>query len=171
MTKRSELLNNKDNNKANVAMRPFTESLPMALLQAREATMRIFRPLIGAHELTEQQWRVLRALSSAGEPLSIGTVAEQTFLLAPSLSRIAANLEERGLISRTTADTDQRRSNLELTRQGHATVAKIAPQSEKAYAFIEREFGAERLRELLDELNQLADLAAPHDQAGERTAS
>ena len=133
--------------------------------------MRIFRPLLAAHDLTEQQWRVLRALSSAGEPLSVGTVAEQTFLLAPSLSRIVANLEERGLISRTTADTDQRRSNLELTRRGHDTVAKIAPQSEKAYEFIEREFGAERLHDLLDELKQLADLATPHDPAGERTAS
>jgi len=170
MTQRSELLNTASKN-STVAMRPFTESLPMALLRAREATMRIFRPLIGAHDLTEQQWRVLRALSSASEPLSVGTVAEQTFLLAPSLSRIVANLEERGLISRTTVDTDQRRSNLELTRDGRATVAKIAPQSETAYAFIEREFGAERLHDLLDELNQLADLAAPHDRTGERTAS
>jgi len=171
MTQRPELLNDKTDNKADVAMRPFTESLPMALLQAREATMRIFRPLLAAHDLTEQQWRVLRALSSAGEPLSVGAVAEQTFLLAPSLSRIVANLEERGFISRTTADTDQRRSNLELTRRGHGTVAKIAPQSEKAYVFIEREFGAERLRGLLDELTQLADLAAPRCPTGEVTAS
>lgn len=167
MTQRAELVNNT----ADVAMRPFTESLPMSLLQAREATMRIFRPLLAAHDLTEQQWRVLRALSSAGEPLSVGAVAEQTFLLAPSLSRIVAKLEERELISRTTADTDQRRSNLELTRRGHATVAKVAPRSEKAYQFIEREFGAERLRYLLDELNQLANLATPHDPTGERKVS
>src|SRR5665647_1001577 len=52
---------------ASIPMRDFSRSLPMALLRARESVMRHFRPSLRAHGLTEQQWRILRALSSHGE--------------------------------------------------------------------------------------------------------
>ena len=58
-------------------LRPFTHSLPMALLRAREATMRWFRPHLAAHGLTEQRWRVLRALTSADGPLDVGNDIEE----------------------------------------------------------------------------------------------
>ena len=79
-------------------IRPFEQSLPMALLRAREAAMRRFRPLLAAHALTEQQWRVLRALTATDKAVEPTVLAELTFLLAPSLSRILSNLEGRGLI-------------------------------------------------------------------------
>ncbi|MDU2926702.1 MAG: homoprotocatechuate degradation operon regulator HpaR, partial [Bradyrhizobium sp.] len=47
-----------------VPMRDFSQSLPMALLRAREAVMRQFRPILRQHGLTEQQWRILRALAA-----------------------------------------------------------------------------------------------------------
>jgi len=34
----------------------------MELLKAREAAMERFRPMLREHGLTEQQWRVIRAL-------------------------------------------------------------------------------------------------------------
>jgi len=144
-----------------IAMRPFTASLPMALLQAREATMRLFRPVLADHELTEQQWRVLRALAAADEPLAVGDVAQRTFLLGPSLSRIIANLESRRLLSRAAAVDDQRRSNLVLTNQGRRLVATVAPISEATYEGIEERFGVDRLDRLMAELNALHD-ALPH---------
>ena len=67
-------------------MRPFSASLPMALLLAREATMRRFRPSLAEHGLTEQQWRVLRALASADQPIEVSVLAERTALLAPSVT-------------------------------------------------------------------------------------
>ena len=88
-----------------IAMRPFTESLPMALLKAREAAMRVFRPLLAEHGLTEQQWRALRALAAAPADLEVGVLAEHTFLLSPSLSRILSTLEGRELVSRSTPTT------------------------------------------------------------------
>ncbi|MFT5000920.1 MAG: hypothetical protein ACI875_001925, partial [Planctomycetota bacterium] len=36
------------------------KSLPIMLLRAREAVMRRFRPMLRLHDLSEQQWRVLR---------------------------------------------------------------------------------------------------------------
>jgi len=139
-------------------MRSFDESLPMALLQARETTMRRFRPLLAAHDLTEQQWRVLRALSATSEPLRVGELADHTFLLAPSLSRILSALESRSLVERTTAEHDQRRANITLSAAGLRLVREVAPTSEEAYGEIEAAFGSTRLRRLLSELHALAAL-------------
>lgn len=141
-----------------IPMRSFDESLPMALLQARETTMRRFRPLLAAHDLTEQQWRVLRALAAADESLRVGELADHTFLLAPSLSRILSTLESRGLVERTTAKHDQRRANITLSGAGLRLVREVAPTSEQAYGEIEDAFGSVRLRRLLAELHALADL-------------
>ena len=148
-------------------MRAFEQSLPMALLKAREATMRLFRPLLAEHDLTEQQWRVLRALAAADAPVSVGEVAERTFLLGPSLSRILSNLEGRELIERTTVQHDQRKTNLTLTDHGRSTVQRIAPDSEATYSRIEAEFGTARLRLLLDELSALAQLGEADERAKE----
>ncbi|MDH3293566.1 MAG: homoprotocatechuate degradation operon regulator HpaR [Acidimicrobiia bacterium] len=141
-----------------ISMRPFDESLPMALLRARETAMQLFRPLLAEHDLTEQQWRVLRALSAATEPVDASALAGGTFLLAPSLSRILANLEHRGLVVRSTAPDDQRRSLIALTDDGRQLVALVAPDSERTYQRIEQAFGRRRLQRLLAELHDLARL-------------
>ena len=39
------------------------DSLTIALLQAREAAMGYFRPIVKRHNLTEQQWRIVRVLA------------------------------------------------------------------------------------------------------------
>lgn len=140
-----------------IAMRNFSESLPMALLQAREAAMRLFRPLLAEHGLTEQQWRVLRALASADGPLEVGAIVEGTFLLAPSLSRILKDLESRGLVGRAPVATDQRRAEISLTAPGRQLVATVAPQSEAVYNKIEAAFGEVELKELMQRLAALRE--------------
>ena len=139
-------------------LRPFDASLPMALLRARETAMRVFRPMLARHDLTEQQWRVLRALSAADGELDAGTLADDTFLLPSSLSRILVNLVDRGLITRTADRTDQRRSLIGLTAAGLDAVRAVAPESEAGYRRIEHEFGVDRLGRLLGELHDLAAL-------------
>jgi homoprotocatechuate degradation regulator HpaR len=138
-------------------MRPFTASLPMALLQARETAMRLFRPMLAHHHLTEQQWRVLRALTAAS-PRDAGELAEDTSLLPPSLSRILTKLENRELIQRSSDPDDHRRSLIALSEHGHELVRTIAPTSEALYTTIEEQFGVERLERLLGELHELAAL-------------
>ena len=142
-----------------IGMRPFSQSLPMALLRAREEAMRRFRPLLAANDLTEQQWRVLRALTAADGRLDLTGLAERTALQVPSASRIVANLEGRGLLERGSAEGDQRRASLGLSSSGRNLVRLIAPHSEAAYNRIEEEFGAERLARLLEELADLAALS------------
>ena len=138
-------------------IREFEQSLPMALMRAREAVMRHFRPILADHDVTEQQWRVLRALNDATEPISVGELAERTFLLGPSLSRMLASLDERGLIARA-AGVDARRAEISVSNAGMALVAQIAPLSEAAYDQIEHQLKPGELDQLAD---LLARLAAP----------
>jgi homoprotocatechuate degradation regulator HpaR len=142
-------------------LRPFADSLPMALLRAREAVMRAFRPGLREHAVTEQQWRILRALAGLG-PLEITELASRTCLLPPSLSRILPDLESRGLITRRQVASDMRRTTISLTPAGLQLIAAHAPQSERVYRDIEERFGAERLRQLLRLLGELEQALAPH---------
>lgn len=151
-------------------MRDFSRSLPMSLLRAREAVMRQFRPSLREHGLTEQQWRILRALASI-EDAEVTELARTAFLLGPSLSRILRDLEARNLIERKTANADQRRSKVSISEKGVKLMASVAPSSEAIYAEITRRFGARKLAELqemLGELEQsLAGLGASEQASAE----
>jgi homoprotocatechuate degradation regulator HpaR len=137
-----------------VPMRDFSRSLPMSLLRAREAVMRHFRPSLRHHGLTEQQWRILRALAAI-EAIEVTELARMAFLLGPSLSRILRDLETRGLIERRTAEADQRRSMVSISPKGVKLMAAVAPNSEAIYASITKRYGARKLAELQDMLGEL----------------
>jgi homoprotocatechuate degradation regulator HpaR len=137
-------------------MRTFSRSLPMALMRAREAVMSEFRPILAAHDVTEQQWRVLRALVDQDVGMGVGELAERTFLLGPSVSRILAALEARGLVRRSTVDHDGRRALIEATPTGIDLYETISPASEAVYQQVEARFGVDDLEHLYDLLDRLA---------------
>ena len=137
-----------------LGMRTFTHSLPMALLSSREAVMRKFRPLLRKYELTEQQWRVLRALIETNN-IEVTELARQSFILSPSLSRILQNLISRRLITRHVVASDQRRSHISITPKGRTLFRTIAPQSENQYQHIESAIGRDKLNQLYDLLAEL----------------
>jgi homoprotocatechuate degradation regulator HpaR len=137
-----------------VPMRDFSRSLPMALLRARESVMRHFRPSLRAHGLTEQQWRILRALAST-EDIEVTELARVAYLLGPSLSRILRDLETRRLIERRVVKADLRRSIVSITSHGLRLIEAVAPSSEAIYAEIARRYGAASLAELQEMLHRL----------------
>ena len=138
-------------------LRSFERSLPMALMRAREAVMSQFRPMLAEHGLTEQQWRVLRALTD--RPMTVGSVAERTCLLGPSLSRMLASMEQRSLIVRTIDRADGRRTRIAIAAAGRDLVTRIAPESERVYRDIEGALGVDELDELHRLLDRLATAA------------
>jgi homoprotocatechuate degradation regulator HpaR len=149
-----------------VPMREFSRSLPMSLLRAREAVMRQFRPSLRRHELTEQQWRILRALS-ATDAIEVTELARTAFLLGPSLSRILRDLEARKLIERTTAKTDLRRGVVSISEKGVKLMEVVAPSSEAIYSAITRRYGAKKLAELQEMLGALETSLSGLGLAGE----
>lgn len=116
--------------------------------------MRYFRPSLREHGLTEQQWRVLRALMHYG-PLEVTELAEVTILLAPSLSRILRDLTARGLVTRTTTKSDLRRSVIRISPAGMVLMQTAAPHSDVGYRAITERFGERRLKQLQKMLLEL----------------
>lgn len=131
----------------------YERSLTVALLRARESTMRRFKRYADAQDLTLPQWRVLRALAD-GEPLDAGTLCQRCVILPPSLTRILRALAERGLL-RQVPCSDARRHMVTLTAQGKAMFDALVVQSEDSRREIDAAFGPERMALLLDLLNDL----------------
>ncbi len=137
-------------------MRDFSRSLPMALLRAREAVMDRFRPSLRDFGVTEQQWRVLRALYDGGE-VETGALARLCCLLTPSLSRILKRLEAAGLVVRRAAPADQRRTLVAIAPAGRALLERRAPGSEAQYRAMEAAVGKERIDALYRILEELTE--------------
>jgi homoprotocatechuate degradation regulator HpaR len=137
-------------------MRPFEESLPMALLRAREAVMRGFRALLREHGLNEQEWRIMRALMEV-DRIEIGELAERVFILKPSATRTVKNLQARDIVSRSRSDTDQRRAFIALTAKGRQLFDDIAPNNELEYARITRLMGAQETQQLYELLRSVTE--------------
>jgi len=119
----------------------------MALLRARDTVMNRFRPILRSHDVTEQQFRILRALTTAKELRAVD-VSKMTLLSPPSLSRTIKGLEGRKLISRRIEKEDQRAFMLSITKKGAALVALIGQQSEAEYLDIEGRIGSKKMDQL-----------------------
>lgn len=137
-----------------VKLRSFSRSLPMTLLLAREAVMNRFRSSLNLFNLTEQQWRVLRALNAVDE-IEVTELAAATSLLPPSLSRILRDLEARHLLKRQPDPEDLRRSLISISPEGLTLIAAVAPYSEEIYAEVETAFGRENMETLQALLKEL----------------
>ena len=147
------------------SLRDFQHSLPMELLKAREAAMSRFRPMLRQHGLTEQQWRVIRALAAYQE-IDASGLAKRSFLLAPSLTRILQFLERAELVKRSSDANDQRRSVFVLTGKGRRLYDEVGPDSEILYADIENQFGADKLEALYALLAEFYTALAEKDGPG-----
>ena len=149
-------------------LRDDRQSLPIALLRAREAVMGLFRPHHRQGGISEPQWRVIRVLHLEGE-MDASTLARSSYLLPPSLSRILKDLEAAGLVQRRPASGDSRQSLLSLSSVAAARVARVAPFLDGIHRDIARRFGRARLDTLLALLADLeAALAdAPSREIGE----
>ncbi len=140
----------------NPSIRPFRRSLPMQLMRVRELVMQRFRPNLNAHGLTDQQWRIIRALAEE-EALEILEVSSRCCIHPASLSRILPKLEAEGYLSRRTNKADQRRVIVSLTAAGKRFFETISPESETIYEALEQEIGSELLERLYQELDAVAD--------------
>jgi homoprotocatechuate degradation regulator HpaR len=141
-------------------------NLPMLLLRAREGVLAHFRPILKAHGITEQQWRIVRVLMEAG-PLEPRQIVGLCCISSPSLAGILARMDEMGLVARERVDHDQRRVKVSLTPASRRLAARMAPQIEAVYRDIEAHIGADftaRFYRTLDELITMMDepvLAGP----------
>ena len=136
------------------ALRPLEDSLSISLLRAREAVMAHFRPQLLENDLSEQQWRVIRALAESGE-LDAGTVAARSCIHPASFSRIVRSLQKRKILRTAQSRTDSRRLLVELAPLGRELFVKMAPVSEAIYRRLEETLGKSLIANTLQLVKQI----------------
>jgi homoprotocatechuate degradation regulator HpaR len=141
-------------------------NLPQLMLQAREALMAHFRPILNENGVTEQQWRIVRTLLMQG-PLEPRQLCELCQISSPSIVGVLLRMEEAGLVDRERMPDDQRRVRVSVTTRGRQLGRRMIPAIEERYASIEKLVGVETLQRAYDVLDALlAPLGyAPTDAA------
>lgn len=138
-------------------MRKFDDSLPLKLLKARETALNYFRPILKEISLTEQQWRIIRALNEYGA-LESKQLAERCCILSPSLTGIIKRLEQQNFIQREKSTEDQRRVLLSLTDHAQKVFDDVSPRFEERYGKLTNRFGEEKMEEFKELLTFMAKL-------------
>jgi DNA-binding MarR family transcriptional regulator len=125
-----------------------------ALAITNRAVLAVYRPLLEPLGLTHPQYLVMLALwdnhkSSSDRPMSVKAIAAALQLDSATLSPMLKRLEGLGLITRTRNVTDERATDISLTKAGiqlRRRALKIPPAV------------VERLGVGLDELERLHDV-------------
>ena len=140
---------------------PFTHrNLPLLLLRTREEVISRFRPILQEHGVTEQQWRIVRALAEHGDGLEVREIAMLCAISGPSLTGVLARMDAQGLVRRQRPAGDRRRLVVTLTPASRALVRSMAPRIEREYAALERAAGAGVVREAYASLDRLCKALA-----------
>ncbi|HQO53336.1 MAG: homoprotocatechuate degradation operon regulator HpaR [Rubrivivax sp.] len=143
---------------------PFVHrNLPLLLLRAREALMQHYRPGLRAHGLSDQQWRVLRVLREHEGGLETGRLAQQAYILGPSLTGMLARMEKSGLVARQRCPDDARRSLVAATPDGLALADTLSDAIEAQYQDLAAHLGQARLNQLYTLLDELIVLPSHAD--------
>ena len=132
-------------------------NLPQRLLKARDDLMVHFRPILNHFGVTEQQWRILRALDQHGqlEPREIGDLCQ---ISSPSMAGVLARMVQAGLVERSPMATDQRRVIVSLSQQSRALLGKMGPLIDLQYHYIEQACGTHIFADLLTVLEGFIEL-------------
>ena len=129
-------------------------SLPLALLRARETVMSPIRAVLKAHDMTDQQWRVLRVLHENGL-MDAKELAKSACVLAPSLTRIIKHLEQQKMLTRGADGKDGRRVLLDILPLGSELIESVTPEIQVIYQALNDKYGAQKMSDLLDLLQDV----------------
>ena len=131
-------------------------SLPMILNRTLDGVMPVYRELFAAYDLTEQQWRILRALWEV-DAMRSADLAAATLLPKPSLVGILDRLEARGLVHRQRQKDDRRNVSVACTAEGRKLADTVLPQAEAINAQIEQLLSQTEWKDLNAMLRKVTD--------------
>ena len=132
-------------------------TLNILLVQARDAVVSYYRPVLNQAGITEQQWRIIRLLSQHGT-LDFQELSQQTSILRPSLTGILTRLEKLELVMRLKPASDQRRVFLKLTENGLQLFERISLLMDEQTQQLENDFSGKKLQQLENLSKELSNL-------------
>jgi homoprotocatechuate degradation regulator HpaR len=139
---------------AKIATGMLHRNLPMLLLRAREKMMERFRPVIAAHGLTDQQWRVIRVLHEQG-PLEPRQITDICTISSPSMAGVLGRMETMNLVVKERFADDQRRVRVSLTLSSTKLVALISRELEDQYRELELKVGPDIVKRVYKAVDDL----------------
>ena len=137
-------------------MPKFLDSLPMILSRSLDRIMPVYRTLFQEHAITDQQWRVMRALWEQ-KHLTSRQIAEITLLPSPSLVGILDRLEKKGFVGRLRSIEDRRLVYIVPTQSGRELQELMLPKIEQIHDSFTQKVTPEEwgeLNRILEKLNE-----------------
>lgn len=113
-----------------------------------------FRPVLNEQGVTEQQWRILRALLQE-DGLEPRQLCERCLISSPSIAGVLMRMEEAGWIQRERMEHDQRRVKVTVTAATKKLGKSIAPIIEREYLALEKQVGVKQLQQVYDAIDTL----------------
>ena len=101
--------------------------LDLVLRKVQDAYLRKFHDL--ELDLTIEQWVILYRIYQLGDAASQSAIVKSNFRNRATTSRVIGKLESKNWISKTRFEGDMKRFKLQLTTQGKAIIAAIAPHA------------------------------------------
>ncbi|MFC0180160.1 homoprotocatechuate degradation operon regulator HpaR [Thorsellia kenyensis] len=129
-------------------------NVPLLLLRTREALMGYFRPVLNKHQLTEQQWRIVRSLHESKE-LEPHELCQKCCILSPSMAGILKRMQELDLIVKVSSPTDKRRVLVKLAKGVDKKVEAVLADNRLAYNELAEKIGQKKLEELAEQLEMI----------------
>jgi DNA-binding MarR family transcriptional regulator len=126
--------------------------------RASRALSRLYGQFMAQTGLEPTQYSLLVS-SALSKEITVSKMAEALAIERSALARNLSVMEKNGLL-RVVPGDDRRTRIVAITEKGKQKLAEALPLWRKAQDAVEREFGAERLRRLLGELNAL--ISASH---------
>jgi DNA-binding MarR family transcriptional regulator len=105
----------------------FSNSLPYLLARLGVRMGDLFTRVIRKENLTLLMYRVMAALMEEQRPLRLGEIAILTSADQSTLSRILADMERAGLLTRERPQNNQRSLQITLTPRGIELVSRLMP--------------------------------------------
>ena len=109
--------------------RPFaapTQAVTIALMRTTDLVRRGLAAVLDPHDVTLQQYNVLRILRGAGDDgLPTLEIAERMIEATPGITRLIDRLEAKKLVTRVRCESDRRQVFCHITADGLALLAKL----------------------------------------------
>jgi DNA-binding MarR family transcriptional regulator len=106
--------------------RTLEQTVFLQLQKTADDLMAEFAELIKPHELSPEQYNVLRILRAAGDPgLASGKITERMLTREPDMTRLLDRLEKRNLIRRDRDASDRRIVRAIITDPGLTLLAAL----------------------------------------------
>lgn len=145
-------------------MDKFDHSLPMMLHRTLDSIIPKYRVVFSEHNISEQQWRILRVLWEQNRSTS-SELAKKTLLPAPSMVGVIDRMIAKGLLKRQRDAKDRRVVYVSLTDQGEALLQTLIPKVDQIYHQIIKSCDQKSWSTMINTLQTIIDTSnKPSDQ-------